>query len=370
MTIRWGIIGCGDVCEVKSGPALYKVPGSELRVVMRRDAAKAADFARRHGVPRSTTDAQSVIDDPEVDIVYVATPPGNHLEYALCVAAAGKPCYVEKPMARSAHECCQMLEAFERARQPLFVAYYRRALPRFLKVRELLASGRLGSLLTVSHVYQGRVQQGRVQQGGAALPPFPAGFSGGTPHPGGWRENVADAGGGLFLDLGSHVLDLLDFLLGRLTHVSGTAARRTGGTRDGLPEDTVVMSFATEAGALGTARYQFHTSAQVDRLEFVGTEATLSLSVFGREPLELSCAGDVEHIDTDHPEHVHQPLVQTIVDELSGAHGHCPSSGRTALRANEAMDRVLDDFYGGRQDAFWLRPETWPGRPYPYFPAT
>jgi len=356
MTIRWGIIGCGDVCEVKSGPAFYKVPGSELRVVMRRDAALAADFARRHGVPRSTADAQSVIDDPEVDIVYVATPPGNHLEYALLVAAAGKPCYVEKPMARSAHECRQMLEAFERARQPLFVAYYRRALPRFLKVRELLASGRLGSLLTVSHVYQGRVQPR-----GAALPPFPAT---------GWRESVSDAGGGLFLDLGSHVLDLLDFLLGRLARVSGSAARRTGGTRDGLPEDTVVMSFATEAGALGTARYQFHTSAQVDRLEFVGTEATLSLSVFGREPLELSCAGDVEHITTDHPEHVHQPLVQTIVDELSGSHGHCPSSGRSALRASEAMDRVLDDFYGGRQDAFWLRPETWPGRPYPYFPAT
>lgn len=346
MAIRWGIIGCGDVCEVKSGPAFYKVPGSELHIVMRRDAAKALDFARRHGVAQSTADAQAVIDSPEVDAVYIATPPGQHLEYALRVAEAGKPCYVEKPMARSAGECRQMLEAFERARQPLFVAYYRRALPRFLAVKELLASGRLGQVLAVSHVYQGRVQP-------EAAPPFPAT---------GWRESVAESGGGLFLDLGSHVLDLLDFLLGRLSRVAGSAARRTAsGLAPALPEDTVVMSFATESGVLGTARYQFHTSASVDRLEFVGTLGTLSLSVFGREPLELRRGDELESIAAEQPEHVHQPLVQSIVEELAGGGGRCPSTGRSALRTAEAMDRVLDDYYGGRQDAFWLRSESWPG---------
>jgi len=348
MSIRWGIIGCGDVCEVKSGPAFYKVRGSELRVVMRRDAAKAADFARRHQVPRSTGDAQAVIDDPEVDAVYIATPPGQHLEYALRVAAAGKACYVEKPMARSAAECREMVDAFERARQPLFVAYYRRALPRFLKVKELIASGRLGPLLAVSHVYQGRAQAG-----GAALPPFPAT---------GWRESVSDSGGGLFLDLGSHVLDLLDFLLGRLSRVAGSAARRTASSQRAVPEDTVVLSFASDSGVLGTARYQFHTAAAVDRLELVGALGTLSLSVFGREPLELRIGDQLEQIETEQPEHVHQPLVQSIVDELSGTGTRCVSTGQSALRASQVMDRVLDDYYGGRQDAFWLRPETWPGR--------
>src|SRR5262245_12418080 len=342
MTIRWGIIGCGDVCEVKSGPAFYKARASELRVVMRRDAAKAADFARRHGVARSTADAQALIDDPEVDAVYVATPPGSHLEYALRVAEARKPCYVEKPMARSAAECRQMIDAFERARQPLFVAYYRRALPRFTKVKEILASGQLGQVLAVSHVYQGRAQ-----------PRSPAG----------WREDVAEAGAGLFLDLGSHVLDLLDFLLGRLSRVAGSAARRTpvpAGVQ-GSPEDTVVMSFATESGALGTLRHQFHTSASCDRLELVGVLGTLALSVFGREPLELRLGDQLQSIDVEQPAHVHLPLVQSIVDELSGS-GRCPSTGKSAWRASEVMDRVLDDYYGGRQDAFWLRPESWPGR--------
>jgi predicted dehydrogenase len=355
MTVRWGIIGCGDVCEVKSGPAFYKVPGSELRIVMRRDAERAADFARRHGVPRSTSDADEVIESPDVDIVYVATPPGEHEQYALRVARANKPCYVEKPMARSAAECRRMREAFDRVGQKLFVAYYRRALPRFLEVQRRLADGTLGHLLAVSHVYQGRA---------AVFPAanLPAANLPAANSPAGWREHVPASGGGLFLDLGSHVVDILDFLLGALQEVQGHAARLSvpRAERARSAEDTVVMSFRTASGALGTLRHQFHTAASVDRLEFVGTCGTLALSVFGREPIELITGETRELIDVDQPAHVHQPLVQTIVDELEGR-GQCPSTGESAERASAALDRALDAYYGGRGDAFWSRPETWPG---------
>ena len=346
MNIRWGIIGCGDVCEVKSGPAFYKASGSELRMVMRRDADKAADFARRHRVPRFTTRAEEVITHPEVDIVYVATPPGEHEAYALRVAEAGKPCYVEKPMARSAAECRRMREAFSRAGVPLFVAYYRRALPRFLEVRRVLLAGAIGELLTVSHVYQGRKN-----------PQAPPGAA-----PAGWREDVPQAGGGLFMDLASHVVDILDFLLGPLLDVRGHAARLSVPlhARRGLAEDTVVASFRTTHGALGTLRYQFHTSGSADRLELVGTRGSLSLSVFGQEPLELVTADAREQITTEHPAHVHQPLVQTIVDELAGS-GHCPSTAESAERASRVLDDILAAYYGGRDDAFWQRAATWPG---------
>jgi predicted dehydrogenase len=346
MALRFGIIGCGDVCEVKSGPAFYKASGSALSIVMRRDGARAEDFARRHGVPRHTTDPGEVIESPDVDIVYIATPPGEHEAYALRVAAAGKPCYVEKPMARSAAECRRMLEAFERARQPLFVAYYRRALPRFLALRERLEAGVLGELRAVSHTYRGR-----------ANPSTPPGAN-----PAGWRESVPSSGGGLFLDLGSHVVDIIDFLLGPLEEVSGHAARLSGprGERRGLAEDTVVASFRTASGALGTLSYQFHTHAAVDRLELVGTRATLALSVFGQEPIELISGDRRELIAVEQPAHVHQPLVQTIVDELSGR-GRCPSTGHSAVRASAVIDRILDTYYAGRADAFWARPHTWPG---------
>lgn len=145
-TIRFGIIGCGNVTEVKSGPGFQKADQSALVAVMRRNGDLAQDYARRHGVPRWYTDAQALIDDPEVDVVYVATPPGSHLEYTLAAARAGKPVYVEKPMALNGAECDRMLAACREAQVPLYVAYYRRALPRFLKVKELLEAGAIGDI--------------------------------------------------------------------------------------------------------------------------------------------------------------------------------------------------------------------------------
>ncbi len=153
--IRWGMIGCGDVAEVKSGPALQKAAGSSLVAVMRRDGAKAADYAQRHGVPRYYDDAAVLVADPEVDAVYVATPPSSHLEMAVLAAEAGKPCLVEKPMALSHAECLRMIEAFEARGVPLFVAYYRRALPRFVEARHLLRTGAIGTPTSV-HIFQYR----------------------------------------------------------------------------------------------------------------------------------------------------------------------------------------------------------------------
>ena len=149
-TIRWGIIGCGNVTEVKSGPGFQKATNSALVAVMRRNAALAEDYARRHGVPRWYADAQALIADPEVDAVYVATPPASHMEYALACARAGKPVYVEKPMARTLAECEAMIDACRSAGVPLFVAYYRRTLPRFLKIKELVESGALGDVRLVT----------------------------------------------------------------------------------------------------------------------------------------------------------------------------------------------------------------------------
>lgn len=346
MTVRWGIIGCGDVCEVKSGPAFYKIRGSELVAVMRRNRALAEDFARRHGVPRFTDSANAIIDDPEVDAVYIATPPGSHCEYALAVARAGKPCYVEKPMARHAPECTAMIDAFAAAGRPLFVAYYRRAQPRFRAAQAIVAGGQLGTVMAVHHHYETR------------HPPAPMTL---VPPDVGWRESAAESGGGLFLDLGSHVLDIMDFILGPIAETHGCSAHRATPDRSGKVEDTVSATFRFESGVIGSACYRFHTAAQVDRLEFVGTLGKLSFSVFGREPLELARGTAVERIEAPHPEHVHQPLIQTIVDELHGEGEPCPSRGESARRTSVVMDQILDRYYGGRDDAFWLRPHTWPG---------
>jgi predicted dehydrogenase len=334
--IRWGIIGCGDVCEVKSGPGFQKATGSRLVAVMRRDRAKAEDFARRHNVPRFYDDAQKLIDDPEVDAVYIATPPGSHCELALAVARSGKPCYVEKPMARSFAECQRMNDAFRMARKKLFVAYYRRCLPRFMKVNELVHDGTLGEVTSVLY------RHSRVYQ------PSRSGV---------WRLDARESGGGLFLDVGSHLLDVLDFLFGPLLDVRGSASR----VAPEAVESLVAMSFRTNGGVVGCGSWNFAAHANEDLLEVTGTRGRVTISLLGTEPIVVMRGKERTELDVPNPPHVQQPLIQTIVDELL-ERGSCPSTGASAARTNAVMDVVLSDYYGGRLDDFWSRPETWPGR--------
>ena len=148
-TVRWGMIGCGDVTEVKSGPGFYKAENSTLVAVMRRNGELAADYAQRHGVPRWHDDANAILEAPDIDAVYVATLTDSHCDYVLRCAAAGKPVYVEKPMAMDSIQCEQMVAACRAANVPLWVGYYRRALPRFLAVRDLVESGAIGKVRMV-----------------------------------------------------------------------------------------------------------------------------------------------------------------------------------------------------------------------------
>lgn len=340
MTIRWGIIGCGDVCERKSGPGFQRATGSRLVAVMRRQRALAEDFARRHGVPRFYDDADELVSDPEVDAVYVATPPGTHLEHALRACRAGKPVYVEKPMARTHAECNAMVRAFHAARVPLFVAYYRRALDRFRAVRDAVASGRLGTITGVSYRYAAPQHVGL----------DPTKLS--------WRLKAEDAGGGLFLNLGSHTLDLLDFIVGPFVSVCGSAAN-CASPHD--VEDAVAMSFVTHGGVPGTAQWFFAADAREDRIDVFGTEGRVSASTFGDEPVELTVRGEVERVVLPNPAVIQQPLIQTVVDALEGR-AECPSTGTSAARTSGVIDRVLASYYGTREGEFWREPRRWPGR--------
>ena len=344
-TIRWGIIGCGDVTEVKSGPAFQNADGSALVAVMRRRGELAADYARRHDVPAWYDDAARLIADPQVDAVYIATPPGAHESLALAVCAAGKPAYVEKPMARTHAECRRMVDAFRAARVPLYVAYYRRALARFVRARDLVAGGELGRVTGISYRYAGPHHEDietRVRAGG----PLP------------WRVQAEHAGGGLLLDLGCHTLDILDFIAGPLEQVHGAAANLA---TPHAVEDAVAMSFCTATGVPGTAQWSFASAERADEIVVTGTRAALRMSTFGSEPVELRRGDQVERHDLPNPPHIQQPFIQTIVDELSGR-GRCSSTGVSAARTSAVIDTVLAGYYGSRADGFCRDPDKWPGR--------
>ncbi|GEN52626.1 Gfo/Idh/MocA family protein [Halobacillus faecis] len=321
--IRWGIIGCGNVTEVKSGPAFQKVDHSSLEAVMRRNGEKAKDYAERHGVPKWYDQAEALIEDDEVDAIYIATPPSTHKKYTLMAAEAGKPVYVEKPMANNSEECREMVHACEKYGVPLFVAYYRRSLPRFLKVKELIENGSIGEVRFVS-----------IQQ---TQPIVQKDEDGNWP----WRVIPETSGAGLFYDVGSHTLDLFDFLLGPLKDVKGSAYNLA----DSYPaEDTVSGVWRFESGAVGTGVWNFSSYKKEDDNRIVGTKGEIQFSTFDDKPILLSSESGEGSYDVEHPEHIQYHHIQTIVHELLGE-GMCPSTGKTALRTNEVMEALVREYY-------------------------
>jgi predicted dehydrogenase len=319
--IRWGIVGCGDVCEVKSGPGFQRATASALVAVMRRDRAKAEDFARRHGVPRVHATADDLIADSGVDAVYIATHPDSHCDIALRVAAAGKPCLVEKPMATSHAECRWMIEAFQAVGVPLWVAYYRRALPRFTLIRDLLADGAIGTLTSV------RVELAE---------PLAS-----TDRAANWRFRPKTSGGGLFADMGSHMIDLMDFFAGPIEDAAGFAVN-TGGAY--AAEDGTAAAFRFASGAVGTGIWNFNAAAACDEFVLTGTRGSIATGVFSDADVVIDRGGHRDVLSPRNPPHIHQPLIQTIVDELHGR-GTCPSTGESAARTSWALDQCLRAYY-------------------------
>lgn len=315
--IRWGILGCGDVAEKKGGPALYKAQGSELIAVMRRDREKAEDFARRHGAKRAYGTVEELLADPEVDAVYIATPPHLHAEQTIATAQAGKRVFVEKPMGRDAAECDVMIAACREAGVSLHVAYYRRFYPKFVAAKELLASGAIGTVL-----------------GARLLMCTMASASG-------WRVDPEISGGGHFLDVASHRLDMLIHLLGDVAEAQGYAENLM---QHHQGENDVVLSLRMSSGALVSAGFHYHTRPGQDILEIYGSEATLTFDPFDGTSFTVRRGKDAVETHTfETPDPVHLPFVQALVDVYRGA--EIPHvTGVEGAKVSRVMDKALSGF--------------------------
>jgi len=323
-TIRWGIIGCGNVTEVKSGPAYQKTQGFELLAVMRRDRDKAADYAQRHGIPKFYSDAQKLINDPEVDAIYIATPPDSHKEYALMVVAAGKPCCIEKPLAPSHADCCAIVKAFAEQDTPLFVAYYRRSLPRFEKVKQLIESGAIGNVRHISWQLQKAIN---------------AWDKSGEYN---WRTDKTVARGGYFDDLTSHGLDLFAFYFGDYEKAQGIATNQQGLYS---AFDAVTAHWIYKSGITGSGFWNFGCSENTDCAEIFGNHGRIIFSVFDEKPIRLitSNSGTGAHeeiINIDNPYHVQMPHVENLRNALLYNKIH-PSTGATSLQCSWVMEEIL-----------------------------
>jgi predicted dehydrogenase len=320
--INWGFIGCGEVTERKSGPAFNLVEGSRVVAVMSRSSEKASSYAQRHNIPRWHTDAQSLINDPEVNAVYIATPPSSHATYAIMAMKAGKPVYVEKPLAASYLDCQRVMRISRETGVPCFVAYYRRKLPYFNKVQELLQDGAIGKVVNVQIRF--------------SVPPRDLDYNS-TNLP--WRVQRDIAGGGYFYDLAPHQLDLLQEFFGPIVHVSGFSANRGGLYQT---EDTVSASFAFQDGMPGSGSWCFvgHESARTDQIELIGEKGRICFSVFTYSPIVLQTSQGKQEITIPNPPHVQLPMIEEVVRHLQG-NGTCTADCISATSVNWVLDRIL-----------------------------
>lgn len=318
-SIKWGMIGCGDVTEVKSGPAFNKVPNSSLVAVMRREAAKAQDYAHRHGVPKWYADAQQLIDDPEVNAIYIATPPAHHEAYALMAFAAGKPVYVEKPMTLNAASAIRMNEAALKAGVKMSIAHYRREQPLFLKIKELLEAQEIGAVRLV--------QLQMFQSPDLKLIAKTANN---------WRLNPEISGGGLFHDLAPHQLDLMVFFFGEWDAAFGLSSQQSG---IGNADDLVTGQIAFRNGVVFNGSWCFTVSEQdqTDLCEIIGSEGKISFQVFGHR-ITVTKAGVAKVYDFSPLQHVQQPMIEKVTAYFLGREEN-PCSADEAILSMQLMDR-------------------------------
>lgn len=321
--IGWGFIGCGEVTEKKSGPAFNEVPGSHVVAVMSRNAEKAESYAKRHNIKKWYTDPLELINDPEINAIYIATPPSSHATFAIMAMKAGKPVYIEKPLAASYEDCARINRISELTGVPCFVAYYRRYLPYFQKVKQIIQSGDIGTPANVQIRF--------------SVPPRDLDYKSNGSLP--WRLQPDIAGGGYFYDLAPHQLDLIQDIFGVITRAHGYCSNMAKLYK---AEDTISACFYFENGLPGSGSWCFvgHQSAKEDRIEVIGEKGMLSFSVYNYSPIQLVTSEGRSSIVVPNPPYVQLPIIRSVIEHLQGI-GICECTSVSATPVNWVMDRIL-----------------------------
>jgi predicted dehydrogenase len=318
-TINWGIIGCGDVTEVKSGPAFNKVPHSKLVAVMRRNAEKAKDYAQRHGVEKWYSNADDLINDADVNAIYIATPPLNHEEYAIRAMKAGKPVYLEKPMALNAEAAKRIEKVASESGVKISIAHYRRQQPLFLKVKELLQQKAIGDVRFVDL---------------KMLQPHQSDII--TKTEDNWRVDPAVSGGGLFYDLAPHQLDIMLYFFGRAKKISGMVFNSSHYYN---ADDITCGQVLFESNVVFNGSWCFTVAERKDVCEIIGSEGKLSFPIFDHKQIILEREGAKTTIEFERLQHVQQPMIQMVVEYFLDQSPN-PCSAQEGVEVMQMMDTI------------------------------
>lgn len=314
--IVWGMIGCGDVTEVKNGPGIYLANNSTLKAVTNRTIEKAQDWVNRHqhGMVYDTVDA--ILSDPEIDIVYIATTPDKHVEYAVKCAEAGKHCLIEKPLALSYEEGFIIKEAFDAAGKKAFVAFYRRSLNRFNKIAELMKDGTIGAIEAVNVVrFVKAVEDAEA-----------------------WRMNPEISGGNIFTETDIHVLDYICSLMGEVEEYN---VIKNIFNKSNKVFDSLCMNIRFQNGVIGSGQWLYNCKTELDRIEIIGENGIIRFDFFNnKSPISvITEAGQTDYVIED-SQFVGLNMEQAIVNELNGI-GRFSGDVDTALKTLKITADIL-----------------------------
>jgi predicted dehydrogenase len=316
--INWGILGCGDVTEVKSGPAFNKVAHSKIEAVMRRNAVKAADYAKRHQIEKWYSTADELINDDCINSIYIATPPAPHKEYAIQALQAGKNVYIEKPVTINVKECEDLIGAKKTNKNKVTIAHYRRALPLFLKVKELIESKAIGDIRAINLQLFQRPNSAQIAQTEEN-----------------WRVNPEISGGGLFYDLAPHQLDILIFIFGEPLHYQGFSCNQTKVSKV-ADITTGNILFKNDIVFNGIWNFNALPENEVEKCEIIGSKGKLDFPFFGHH-INLFNNNGYENFQFNQPQHVQQNMIEKTVNYFLG-NGENPCSLEDALISLKIME--------------------------------
>ncbi|MBI1941306.1 MAG: Gfo/Idh/MocA family oxidoreductase [Acidobacteria bacterium] len=311
--LNWLVVGIGDITTKRVIPAILEEQRSRLYAILTRNPAKAAPYGAR-----VFTDLDKALEDGAIDAVYVASPVFLHAPQTFAALRVGKHVLCEKPVAMTYPEARAMVEAARVARRTLGVAYYRRAYPKLHRARELLTAGAIGQPLLAyicCHDW------------------FPT--SDGARH---WLLDPQKAGGGPLYDIGSHRIDVLNFLFGEPKAV---VAHLSNAVHDIPVEDNATLLIEYENKVRGIVDVRWHSRVNRDEFRIIGTEGEMDLTPLNGP--QLIHPGGREHLPT-HP-NIHYPCIENFVDAvLDGA--PLLASGASSIWTDWVTQKAIESWRG------------------------
>ncbi len=305
--ISWLMVGVGDIARKRVLPAILAEPRSRLAGIVTRDPAKAEPY----GV-KSWSDLSSALAGCDATAVYIATPVYLHAAQTVAALRSGRHVLCEKPMALNYAHALAMQRASEETRRTLGIAYYRRMYPKVDRARELMEAGAIGRPVfaeAAAHEWFNPMGTSRA-----------------------WLADPKQSGGGPLRDIGSHRIDLMNYLFGKPIRAVGHSSTLVHPLQ---VEDNATVMIEYEGGVRGVVDVRWHSRVVRDEFRVRGTEGEIDLSPLNGP--ELVHPGGVERIAA--AENLHYPCVEDFVSAI--VRGILPRSyGEGALAAEWVMEQV------------------------------